>query len=98
MSYSSIEEKVHDLLTDALPDTTSVTRGYHQPDSLSSVCVRRGAATRRMHGERGRSSDWVVEVEMKVSSGLNLADWHDSVLELRAIHPDKLSVEFRPYL
>ena len=83
MSYANIEQKIHSLLTLALDGAVHCTRGFHSPNQLKSVAVRPGAADRQMQGERGRVSKWTVEVAIKVSSGLDLSDFHESCLFIR---------------
>ena len=96
MAYADIEEKIHRLLETALDDDVSVTRGYHSPNQLKSVAVRPGAATRQMQGERGRVSTFTIEVDMMISSGLDLAAFHDDVLIIRQTITD--TIDERPTL
>ena len=96
MAYADIEGKIHSLLDDALDSDVSVSRGYHSPNELKSVAVRPGAATRQMQGERGRVSTFTAEVEMKVSSGLDLPAFHADVLGIRQTITD--AMDERPTL
>lgn len=90
MAYAQIEQKIHSLLEDALDSDISVTRGFHQPNTLKSVAIRPGAASRLPQGERGRVSTWTIEIAMMISSGLDLSEWHSSVLEIRQTIVDLL--------
>ena len=47
MPYVEIEQRIHSLLTDTLDSDVSVTRGYHQPDSIKSVKLTPGRADRQ---------------------------------------------------
>ncbi len=98
MAYASIEKKVFDLLTDAFTDDddVTITRGFHSANALQSIAVRPGAADRQAQGTSGRVSTWVVEVAIKISSGLDLADWHTDVLSIRQAIIDEL--DSRPTL
>ena len=90
MSYATIEMKIHDLLSNALDDSVSCTRGFHQPNELSSAAVRPGRAERQQQGPQGRLSTWVVEVALKISSGLSLTEFHSDCLEIRQTIVDTL--------
>ena len=83
MSYATIEERVHDLLTDALDSDIPVTRGAHAADATMSVKLSPGSADRAPFGERGRVSHWTVMIEMRTVSGVSTTDWHNDTLELR---------------
>ena len=83
MPYADIEMKVAELLGDALPDDVTIRRGRHAPDAMQSVSVKPGSADRQAQGSQGRVSHWQVLIEMRVSSGLDLSDWHNDVLGIR---------------
>ena len=92
MAYADIEEKTHALLETALDDDVSVSRGYHVPNELRSIAVRPGSAAREQSGPRGRLNRWTIEVGIQISSGLDLSEFHDDVLEIRQTAIDTLDV------
>lgn len=92
MAYADIEARVYELLARAFPGDTSVSRGYHTSDNLSSIAVRPGRADRQAQGVQGRLSEWQVEIEMIVSSGVDLSKWHDEVLQMRQTVVDTLDM------